>query len=177
MFMILRKKQMIMTALVIMFGIAGYLNYRYDSAPNEKAVVSEEITVEEPGIGETVMVSADAKKTENDFFALQRLERDKARSKMYDELKAMLSDNALSEEAREQTEAKLTELISREEKEVSAENVLVTKGFNDVMVSISDESITVNINRKGISRSDTAKIVDTIYEITQNNNIKIVEVE
>ena len=177
MFMILRKKQMIMTALVIMFGIAGYLNYRYDSAPEEKVVVSEEMTAEEPGIGETVMVSAEAKKTENDVFTLQRIERDKARSKMYDELKAVLSDNTLSGEVREQTEEKLTELISREEKEVNAENILSSKGFENVMVSISDDSITVNIRRKGISRSDTAKIVDTIYELTQNNNIKIVEVE
>ena len=49
MFMILKKKQMIMTTLVLMFGIAGYLNYRYDKKPVYDAAM-QSAEVSEPGI-------------------------------------------------------------------------------------------------------------------------------
>jgi len=181
MFMIFRKKQMVMTALVLMLGIAGYLNYRYDKNGTTELVSVNDVDVSEPGIGETVMVSTNAKKEDEvekeDFFASQRLERDRARAKMYDELKKTLESEDISEELRKETEEKLANLITFEENEVTAQNLLNAKGFKNTLVHITDDSVTVNIKQNGISRSDTAKIVDIIYELTQNNNIKIVEAQ
>ncbi len=176
MFMILKKKQMVATTLVIMLGIAGYLNYRYDM--DSDTVASKELSKEEPGIGETVMVNAPLK-TENketDAFSVRRLERDKARDKTYDELKKILADETISQETRTETENKLQQIIAFEENEVTAQNMLSSKGFSETLVHITEEGVTVSIKQKGLSRSDTAKIVDVIYELTQNNNIKIVEV-
>jgi len=34
MFMVFKKKQMIIGTLVVMLGVAGYLNYRYDTGPD-----------------------------------------------------------------------------------------------------------------------------------------------
>ncbi len=177
MFMVLKKKQMVMTALVLMLGVAGYLNYRYDKDPAESVAVFEE-KAGEPGIGETVMVSGNAK-TENsadDYFSVQKLERDTARGKIYEELKKTLDSENISEELRAQTENKITELMEYEEKEATAQNLLASKGFESTMVYITSESVTVNVKKNGLSRSDTAKIVDVVYELTKNNNIKIVEV-
>ena len=176
MFMILKKKQMVATTLVIMLGIAGYLNYRYDM--DADTVASNELSKDEPGIGETVMVNAPLKteNKESDAFSVRRLERDKARDKTYDELKKILSDETVSQETKADTENKLQQIIAFEENEVSAQNMLSAKGFADTLVHITEESVTVSIKQKGLSRSDTAKIVDVIYELTQNNNIKIVEV-
>lgn len=181
MFMIFRKKQMVMTALVLMLGIAGYLNYRYDKEDAQSLVTVNETDISEPGIGETVMVSSEPK-TENeedkeeDFFAAERLERDRARAKACDELKKTLESADISDEAKAEAEKSLTELIAFEEKEATAQNLLGAKGFGNTLVHITNDSVTVNIRQNGISRSDTAKIVDIIYELTQNNNIKIVEV-
>lgn len=180
MFMIFRKKQMVMTALVLMLGIAGYLNYRYDKEDAQGLITVNESDISEPGIGETVMVSSEPK-TENkddkeDFFASERLERDRARAKACDELKKTLESADISDEAKAEAEKSLTELITFEEKETTAQNLLGAKGFGNTLVHITNDSVTVNIRQNGISRSDTAKIVDIIYELTQNNNIKIVEV-
>ena len=65
MFMVFKKKQMIMTAFVLMLGIAGYLNYRYDVPETTESTLVQTTDSSEPGIGETVMVSAKPKK-END---------------------------------------------------------------------------------------------------------------
>ncbi len=179
MFMVFKKKQMVMTALVLMLGIAGYLNYRYDVPENAGTSVAENTLEQEPGIGETVMVSTKPEKTEkeDDFLAVKRLERDKARAQICDELKSTLENDSISQELRQKTEDKLSSVLDCQEKEATAQNLLSAKGFEKTLVYITDESVTVNIKRDGLSRSDTAKIVDIIYELTQNNNIKIVEVE
>ncbi len=179
MFMILKKKQLIMTTLVLMFGIAGYLNYRYDKKPDYDNAAQSAV-MSEPGIGETVMVNTEAQPQkpteETDFFAVRRLERDKARAKTCEELKKTLESSDISEEMRAQTEESLSKLLHYEETEINAQNLLSAKGFEETLVYITDDGITVTIRQTGISRSDTAKIVDVIYELTENNNIKIVEV-
>lgn len=189
MFMVFKKKQMIMTALVLMLGIAGYLNYRYDK--DEAAMVASVDAGDpsEPGIGETVMVNSDSAKEENsdkskksktdddkDFFAAERVKRDSARAKTREELERTLADEAISAELKAMTERKLSDLAQFEENEAVAENLLSAKGFKQTLVYITSESVNVTVKQSGISRSDTAKIVDVIFELTQNNNIKIVEV-
>ena len=98
------------------------------------------------------------------------------RSKTYDELKKTISDTSVSDEIRAEANKKLNEIMTFEEKEVTAQNLLSAKGFNQTVVYITDENVTVTVKRDALSKSDTAKIVDIIYEVTQNNNIKIVEV-
>ena len=175
--MVLKKKQMIMTALVLMLGIAGYLNYRYDVPEDAAVTVAENTPLSEPDIGETVMVSAEPKTDKKeDFLAVKRLERDSSRAEMCDRLKKTLETEGISAQMKQETEDRLSEILDFQEKEATAQNLLSAKGFEKTLVYITNESVTVNIKQEGLSRSDTAKIVDIIYELTQNNNIKIVEV-
>ena len=191
MFMVFKKKQMIMTALVLMLGIAGYLNYRYDKDEAATVASMDAVDPAEPGVGETVMVSSDAVKdkkddktakqktdseVKEDFFAAERLKRDKARAKTREDLERTLADESASAELRSELERKLSNLARFEENETIAENLLSAKGFKQTLVYITDESVNVTVKQSGISRSDTAKIVDIIFELTQNNNVKIVEV-
>lgn len=179
-FMILKKKQMVVTALVLMLGIAGYLNYRYDKDPLHYVSIDDS-SLSEPDIGETAMVSGTPKEpvesAPEDYFSERRLERDSARSKTYEQLKKTLDDPDISDEMRKRTEESMTRLMEYEQAEVTAQNQLASKGFDTTFVYITDDNVTVYVKRNGISRSDTAKIVDIIYELTQNNNIKIVEVD
>lgn len=183
MFMIFKRKQMILTALVLMLGIAGYLNYRYDKDAKKQIASIENAEITEPGVGETVMVSSegspspDKKSDVKDPFAAHKLRRDAAREKTKEELNNLLANEDLSPDMKEETRRKLTEISEFGDKEVTAENLLSAKGFEHTMVYITEESVTVTVKRQGISRSDTAKIVDIIFELTQNNNVKIVEVE
>ena len=179
MFMVFKKKQMIVTAMVLMLGIAGYLNYRYDKDDANSVASVTDQKIDEPETGETVMVNADAAKEqkEKDFFAQEKLNRDTQRSKTYDELKKTISDTSVSDEIRAEANKKLNEIMTFEENEVTAQNLLAAKGYEHTLVYITADSVTVTVKRQGISKSDTARIVDVIFELTQNNNIKIVEVE
>jgi len=181
MFMILKRKQMIITALVLMLGIAGYLNYRYDADSPKKTASLETGDISEPETGETVMVSTPAKEkikiSKDDTFLEERLKLDAAREKTREELNGILNDETVSNEIKEETQRKLADLAKFEENEVMAQNLLGAKGFKTTMVYITHDGVTVTVKQDALSRSDTAKIVDVIFELTKNNNIKIVEVE
>ena len=183
MFMIFKRKQMILTALVLMLGIAGYLNYRYDKDGKNQMASVENGSVTEPEIGETVMVSSPSSKTgqklnvSKDPFASDKMRRDAAREKTKEELNNLLVSDGISEEIKDETRQKLSNLAHYGEQEVTAQNLLAAKGYKHTMVYITLDSVTVTVKRQGISKSDTARIVDVIFELTENNNIKIVEVE
>lgn len=183
MFMILKRKQMIVTALVFMLGIAGYLNYRYDK---EETLLANTTDLEEPDIGESVMVSGEnavekakesssPQKTE-DPFAREKLNRDTSRAKTREDLEKLLSDETISQEVRTNAEQRLNDIIFFQENETAAENMLSSKGYPHTFVYMTSDSVNVTVKDNAISKSDTARIVDVIYELTQNNNIKIVEV-
>ena len=99
MFMIFKRKQMILTALVLMLGIAGYLNYRYDKDAQKQIASIENAEITEPGVGETVMVSSegspspDKKSDVKDPFAAHKLRRDAAREKTKEELNNLYNDD------------------------------------------------------------------------------------
>jgi len=181
MFMVLKKKQMIISALVIMLGIAGYLNYKYDNTGGAEDVLSIEDEKTKSEIGEVEMVDANPgeinTENEEDFFASQRFEREKAHAKTKEELENILSNPSMSEESKKAAEERLSKLSLATEHETTAENILKAKGFKDVLVHINVDSVNVTIKTSGLSSSDTAKIIDAVFELTKNNNIKIVEVE
>ena len=124
MFMVLKKKQMVMTAVVLMLGIAGYLNYRYDKEPVAQSVSVEEMQKGEPDTGEAVMVSSEAAKEEEDFFAKQKLEKDRANAKKSEELSLRIEDENLSDETKKEAEEELAKMIEREEQETRITNML-----------------------------------------------------
>ena len=216
MFMILKRKQMIVTALVFMLGIAGYLNYRYDK---EETLLANTTDLEEPDIGESVMVSGEnavekskesssPKKTEDPFARenyrnlYEQIENqgidvvlgsgygavknyatiDNAVERGYtvvrtrEDLEKLLSDETISQEVRTNAEQRLNDIIFFQENETAAENMLSSKGYPHTFVYMTSDSVNVTVKDNAISKSDTARIVDVIYELTQNNNIKIVEV-
>ncbi len=192
MFMVLKKKQMLIVTLVLMLAIAGYLNYRYDG-DGAKDVLS--ISGDgEPEVGDTAMVNAENrdnskdtadKNTENteknksadDYFAPYRMEREKTRAKVKEELEKTVNSTSSSDEAKKNAEQQLSDIAKAISDESAAESTLKTKGFEDVVVFINGDSINVTVRSDGLSTADTAKIIDAVYGITKNNNIKIVEVE
>lgn len=183
MFMVLKKKQLLIVTLVLMLATAGYLNYRYDDT-SEKTVLD---VGDEAEVGGTAMVNAEDKGTadkenenaneKDDYFSAYRMEREKARAATKEDLEKTLNNSAASDEAKKKAEQQLAEITEAAAQEAAAEATLKAKGFEDAVVYISNASISVTVRSDGLTGADTAKVIDAVYEITKNNNIKIVEVE
>ena len=82
----------------------------------------------------------------------------------------------MSAEAKTEAENKIFEISDNIENEVNIENVLKSKGFSDVLVSVSDSQVSVAVRSDGLTAPQTAQINDAVEQFVSTNNVKIVEV-
>ena len=127
---VLRKQQVTAVALLILVGIAGYLNwsFRQDAVDPEVAAVYSEVTKK---LGQAQMVSGTANEpvptdtpTTNDYFAQAKLERDIKRSESMDMLTKILDAQETDKEARNRAEDEIHMLATYTEKEVMMEKYI-----------------------------------------------------
>lgn len=164
---VFKRKQVIASALVVMIGIAGYLNYKYD---DETATATNEL--ETANIGQVQMVSGT-----QDYFSNSRLNREDARAKAIDLLKDTIANENVSEDTKNDAQKQILDIAKNIESEENIESIIIAKGFSDAVVFINGESVTVTVKTSELTAVDTAKIKDVVMEYINTNNIKIVEVE
>ncbi|MBU5677567.1 SpoIIIAH-like family protein [Alkaliphilus sp. MSJ-5] len=102
----------------------------------------------------------------NTYFIESKLERDKKRSEMISNLNDIINGQNTSEEIRDQAVSMKLNTITSTEKEVFIENMIMAKGFNDVIVYLSDQSINIVVSSDNLTEKDVAKIVDIVNRET-----------
>ncbi|MBR5583251.1 MAG: SpoIIIAH-like family protein, partial [Lachnospiraceae bacterium] len=172
-----KKNQLIITALAAMIAVAGYLKYS-DSLIDSGQLVetsssgetitqeeleldisaediyastgitesAEEVSAEEPG--EAVLTSTNSYL--NSFASEAKLSRDQTRSKNTESLLKIINSEVVSETQKQAAIEQMLELTDISERETGAETLLAAKGFEDVVVSISDTKVDVVINQAEI---------------------------
>ncbi len=193
--MFIKRKTMVIVALVLMIGIAGYLNYSYnnsiqtlgqgDDEVNPSSQVSkdqdpvDEVTVEDKnldGVGDDKSVMSQ-KQTSSSFFIDYRLERDKVRSEQIEYLKEVIDNKDTVQEIRNEAQREMVAIVKMMEKELAVENLLKAKGFNDALIFIHDNSINVIVDEENLTPEQVAQIQDIVIRETGEKleNIKIME--
>ncbi len=172
---VLHKKQIVLGALIVMVGVAGYLNWKYEgtTSPDSQTTVTISEDNENATLGEATMVG----KTDANYFMTCRNNREVVRSKAIEILKSTIDNPNSSQEAKSKAEKEMLDISNNVESEGNIENLIKAKGFEDVVVFINDNNITVTVKSQGLTAPETAKIKDIVIEETGNNNIKIVEVK
>lgn len=228
-----KKNQIIITALVIMIAVAGYLNYTQstvdkldeskdmaDNGPDdsleslaEDAVEesmsqtaldemgkdvftneeedtyelsdsTEEVTTvevsdtgelalaeEEDSSGEAVLVS---NFIDSDYFSSAKLAREQNRAKNKEVLMKLVNDESASKKQKKEAMDEILAMTEISEKENAAEMLLESKGFSDVVVSMSDESVDVIVNAAELSVQQMAQIEDIVKRKTGMEASKVV---
>lgn len=186
----LKKNQLIITALAVMIAIAGYLKYSDSmlsseqlaaSASSDEVVTQEEIEmdisaediyastgiteeVSEAEPGEAVLTNSDA--AVYSFASEARLNRDQTRAKNTESLLEIINSEVVSESQKQGAVEQMLELTDISERETGAETLLSAKGFEDVVVSISDSKVDVVVNQSEISDAQRAQIEDVVTRKT-----------
>lgn len=167
---IFKRKQIIAGALVVMIGLAGYLNYMYDEETTSVGADANEL--ETANIGQVQMVNGT-----QDYFLNCRLNRENARAKAVDLLKDTIANENMNEQTKNDAQKQILDIAKNIESEENIESIIIAKGFDDAVVFINGESVTVTVKTSELTAVDTAKIKDVVMEYINTNNIKIVEVE
>lgn len=167
-----KKNQMIITALAVMIAVAGYLNYsgtQLEEAVSRQTSREEQVLMENgydvtpegevtDTPGEAVLTSVNG----SEFSASAKLTREQLRAQNKETLMEVINNDTIAEEQKQTAIDSITSLTDIAEREAAAELLLDAKGFEDSVVSITDNSADVVINMAEISDSQRAQIEDIV---------------
>ena len=127
------------------------------------ADLTEFETVSDEQPGEAVLTSSNTSYT---FSSEVKLNRDQTRTKNIDSLLEIINSEAVSETQKQAAIEQMLEFTDLSERETGAETLLLAKGFEDVVVSVSDTKVDVVIGQTEISDAQRAQIEDVITRKT-----------
>ena len=221
----IKKNQVMITALAIMIAVAGYLNYTgkdieqygLNTADNEteetsgqnvtaengenagedtkgdeqkgssktkevtdisaeddgedfaevsdsgELVTSKEDVASEENAGAAVMVSATLSA---DYFSSAKISREQTRAKNKEMLMSIVDDKNIEESQKEEALNRIIALTNAAEKESAAEMLLASKGFENSVVSIVDDSVDVIVSAESLTEQQIAQIEDVVKRKT-----------
>jgi len=183
---VLHKRQITAVCLLILIGVAGYLNWNFqqDAIDPEVASVYNEASKK---LGEAKMVSgtpdniAEPDKTQktDDYFTQARLERDVKRSESMDMLTEILEAQGTDKASRTRAEDQIHLLSDFTEKEVMIENLIRAKGYEQAVAFMGENLISVAVKSTGLNEVDAAILQDIAVSATAYSpeKIKIIEIQ
>lgn len=119
--------------------------------------------------------SAKTVKSNEKYFSESRLERDKMYSEMLESYQSILAGSNVSAEQRSNAQSEISKINSQKNAIMIAENLIKNKGFNDIVIFVNDESVSVVIDSEKLEEADVAQIQSIIQrELSVNvENIHI----
>lgn len=185
---VIKKNQVIITALVLMIGTAGYLNFADNRAAEPSQVVLNDnddiaglvpdsdlygdplameettpVNSEQDNAGEAVFVN---NSNDTSYFVQAKLEREQARAKQKDILTEMINNTNVDQAKKADAADEMLKIQERIEKETAAEAMIEAKGFKEVYVRIDDDTVDVVVNKAELSESEIAQIEDIVKRKT-----------
>ncbi len=191
---VVRKRQVAALSLILLIGVAGYLNLTLSKSEADPgvAVMYQEASKK---LGEAKMVNSteqepaeeaeEAGEKNNDqspssaYFANARLEREKKRGESVEMLTGLLNSAEADKEAKENAENQIARLARFTEQETQAENMIRAKGYGDSVVFMGENVTTVAVETGGLNEIDAAVIVDLVSQggEIKPEQVKIVEIK
>ena len=168
--MVVKKKQLIVAALAIAVGAAGYLNAgRTGSAQ----------PTEEKYLGEAQLVGTDNvyENSEGDFFSQARIDREAGRSRAVETFNSIISNEDADDSAKASAQQGVLELAENTETETAVENLLRAKGFSDAVCYINNGMANVVVKTEALDSASAAIISEIVSEQSgiAEDKIKIME--
>ena len=112
--------------------------------------------------GEAVLTSGEA----SAVVAEAKMTREQIRAKNKETLQQIIDNKELSDKQKKDAVSQMVKMTELSEKEAAAETLLASKGFNDAVVSIADESADVVVNAKELTEANRAQITDIVTRKT-----------
>ena len=137
-----RKKIIILSVMVALLLVTGYVNVALNSSLSTKAT-------------QTSTTSAG-------FYATYRTEREATRAQEMQFYDSILTSASSSETAKKEAEANKQQLIDMMEKELVTEGIIRGKGFNDAIVSSSSSNVNVFVQTAELTQAEVAQIASVV---------------
>ena len=166
-----RKKGIVLSVLLLMVAGAIFINWKYSgnintldsqsTVPGEVAAVTTS-SVEKNELTEQQQYLADAQK-----------DRNKTVSDSITELKGIENNAALDSETRNNAAKQRAEIYENSVLESTIEQLVIAKGYNDCVVVVNKDNITIVVMAEKLEGSDTIQIIDIVQSQSDYSTDKI----
>lgn len=187
---ILKKNQVIITSLAVLIAVAGYLNFAdVDLGLKNKEASADSSILEDVNYDltdETALLDengADSSLTDvqdqttstpgeavltavSDFAAQAKLSREQIRSQNKADLQAVINNQDLGDDQKQEAVSTLVSMADLTEKESAAELLLEAKGFTNVIVNLTGETADVVVPEADLTDAKRAQIEDIVKRKT-----------
>ena len=162
----INRKTIVIASMVLLLLVTGFLNWRYTQAKAEENLQNNNNVTENPDDGVTT----------SSTFSDYRLERERTRTQEITYIDSIISNTNTDQETLAEAQLMKLELTDTMEKEMLLEGLLKAKGFEDVFVTLGDESINVVVKDAELNQSEVAQILELVQRVTSASaqNVKII---
>lgn len=185
---IIKKNQLTILVLALMLVTAGYLNYNSNvqtsteiAAIGDATLVSsnlsnsitsqmgnttnnntEQVASSISTTKESIQTNSKVEEIADEYFTSSRLERDTMYSQMLESYQKILDSNTTTEKQKSAAQQEIDKINKAKNSIMISENLIKTKGFDDVVIFSNDDSISVVINKEELKKEDIAQIQSII---------------
>lgn len=194
-----RKRQLILTALIVSLGVAVYLNWRYSDDKNftysdvlqtskelgeARYVNNSKIEQNDKNITENSETQGQSEEDvtndandENNYFSQANINRQKARDEAISVIKNTISDPKASEQTKSEVTNRLAEISKNIQLESNIENLIKAKGYSDCLAFIQNGECNIVVSPNCLNESSAATIFDIVTGQSgiTGDKIKIIE--
>lgn len=157
-------RSIVIVAVVILIGLAVYLNYRWFYDPIDSLNYGENNMSD--NYSDSAETGAGASDGTSDYFTATALSREQSRDEAIDVLKLVADDAEASEEAKATAAAQISKIAVDIQNEANIETLVKAKGFEDCVAIIADGAVSVIVRADSLQASEAAQILSIVYETT-----------
>ena len=198
---ILKKNQIIIYTFAFMLVTAGYLNYT-SNITKDSIETSTQIEMEEnkevkesknseevesldeekndneqiADVGDATLVSSSDVITVDDYFAKSRLERETMYSQMIETYEKILNSSNSNEAQKQTATQEITKINEKKNSIMICENLIKTKGFEECIVFVNEQSISVIIATKDTLKQEEIAQIQNIISREMNAKIENIHI-
>lgn len=136
----------------------------------------EDLATETGSIIDELISKEEHRKSVN-YYVEYRINRDKLRASLIQNIQFIIDNEHSTEEMKKEAQAKIIELVDIAQQELYIEELIKSKGFDDALVFINEDTARVVVEISELTAVDVAKILDIVIEQTNlnANNITIMK--
>lgn len=175
---IFKKNQIMITALAAMIAVAGYLNYSGKLFGNDSKETGNELAQQElldislEDNGDIASLDKEVDETPgeavltNGFVADAKITREQVRAQNKEILMEIINNKNVGEKEKEKAISEMVALTKVSEQEASVETMLLSKGFSEVVVTLTDKGADIVVNSAELTDAKRAQIEDIVTRKT-----------
>lgn len=182
---VLGKRQIVLATLILALAIAIYLNWQFSNSGEGFDITG---ALSSKNLGEAQFVgnnstdsssSGTSSMSSEEYFNNARLSRKLSRDHALEVLQSLVNDENTDDETKNEAVAAVAQIAKNITLEEQLENLIKAKGFEDCVVTIESNQVSVAVKSEGLVQSEVMQIRDIIIGNTnyKTENIRVIEVK